>query len=108
MSSEEDLGFVKVAETSEIPSGKMKLINTQGKQILAANVDGIYHAIGARCTHKRVDLSKGTLWKNIVTCPLHRAKFDLTDGHVISGPTRKDEPSYKVKIEEKDILIEIS
>ena len=30
----ESLGFVKVAETSEIPAGKMKMIKLEGKDVL--------------------------------------------------------------------------
>jgi nitrite reductase/ring-hydroxylating ferredoxin subunit len=102
------MGFVKAAEISEIPVGKMKMIKIHGKPILIANVDGRHYAIGARCTHRGADLSKGTLRKNVVSCPRHNAKFDLTTGDVISGPAHKDKQSYRVKIEGNDILIEIA
>ena len=55
----------------------------------------------------------GLLEGNTVTCPKHKAKFDVTTGKVISGPKIlfmhpkiKDEPTYLVKIEGKDILLE--
>jgi nitrite reductase/ring-hydroxylating ferredoxin subunit len=34
------LSFIKVAETSEIPLGKMKDVEVDGKEIMLANVDG--------------------------------------------------------------------
>jgi nitrite reductase/ring-hydroxylating ferredoxin subunit len=102
------LTLVKVAETSEIPLGQMKVVKLAEKEVLIANVNGIYYTIGNICAHMRVDLSKGTLEGNTVTCPKHRAKFDVTTGKVVSGPRVllmhpkiNDEPAYAVKVEEK-------
>jgi 3-phenylpropionate/trans-cinnamate dioxygenase ferredoxin subunit len=109
----EKLTLVKVAEISEIPSGQMKTVKLAEKEVLIANVNGVYYAIGNICTHQRGDLSKGTLEGITVTCPKHKSKFDVTTGKVISGPKIplmhpkiKDEPTYVVKVEGKDILLE--
>jgi 3-phenylpropionate/trans-cinnamate dioxygenase ferredoxin subunit len=106
------LGFVKVGETSEIPAGKMKMIKVEDKEFLIANVNGNYYAIANRCTHAGGDLSKGSLEGNIVTCPKHGSKFDVTTGKVVSGPKIlflhpkiSDEPSYEVKVEGKEVLL---
>ena len=54
----------------------------------------------------------GSLEGNVVTCPNHGAKFDVTTGKVVSGPKIAflhpkiaDEPTYLVKVENEDILI---
>ena len=105
--------FIKVAETSEIPLGQMKVVTLGGKEVLVANVNNVYYAMENSCTHMHGDISKGTLESNIVTCPKHKAKFDVTTGKVVSGPKIplihpkiKDEPVYTVKVEGKDILLE--
>jgi nitrite reductase/ring-hydroxylating ferredoxin subunit len=107
------LGFVKVAETSEIAVGKMKMVKVKEKDFLIVNVNGDYYAIGNKCTHAGGDLSKGSLEGSMVTCPKHKARFDVTTGKVVSGPKIlfmhpkiNDEPSYKVKVEGNDILLE--
>ena len=107
-------GYVRVADTSEIPIGKTKKVIVQGKEILVANVNGVFYAIGNVCTHERGDLSAGTLQGNIVTCPKHKSQFDVTTGKVISGPKMMlfhpkiaDEPVYAVKTEGADILIKL-
>jgi nitrite reductase/ring-hydroxylating ferredoxin subunit len=108
------MAFVKVAETSEIPQGQMKAFKLEEKEVLLANVDGNYYAIANKCTHKNGDLSKGSLNGNIVTCPLHGSKFDVTTGKAVAGPKiaffrikTSDEPSYQVKIEGKDVMINL-
>ena len=105
--------LVKVAETSEILPGQMKAVKLVEKDVLVANVNGIYYAVGNICTHMQGDLSKGMLEGNIVTCPRHKAKFDVTTGKVVSGPKIlfmhpkiNDEPAYVLKVEGKDILLE--
>lgn len=106
--------LVKVAETSEIPRGQMKVFKLAEKEILIANVNGNYYAIANRCTHKNGDLSKGSLDGNIVTCPVHGARFDVTTGKAVAGPKiaffrakTNDEPSYQVKIEGRGIMINL-
>jgi 3-phenylpropionate/trans-cinnamate dioxygenase ferredoxin subunit len=109
----EKLTFVKIAETSEIPLGQMKAFKLAETEVLIANVNGTYYAIRNICTHMNGDLSKGKLEGHIVTCPKHKARFDITTGKVVSGPKMllmhpkiQDEPTYMVKVEGKEILLE--
>jgi nitrite reductase/ring-hydroxylating ferredoxin subunit len=106
------LSFVKVCELSDVPVGKMKMFKVGEKEYLIANVKGTYYAIGNRCTHANADLSQGSLEGNVVTCPKHKSKFDVTTGKVISGPKLlfihpkiDDEPSYEVKVEGNALLL---
>jgi nitrite reductase/ring-hydroxylating ferredoxin subunit len=106
------MGFVKIADVSEVPVGKMKMFKVGEKEYLVANVNGIYYAIGNRCTHANGDLSKGSLDGNVVTCPRHKSKFDVTTGKVISGPKLlfihpkiRDAASYEVKVEGDMLLL---
>jgi 3-phenylpropionate/trans-cinnamate dioxygenase ferredoxin subunit len=109
------LAFVKVADTSDIPNGKMKMVKLEEKEILIANINGNYYAIANRCTHAGGDLSKGSLEGSVVTCPKHGSKFDVTTGKVVSGPKIlflhpkiNDEPSYELKVEGNEILLKSS
>ena len=105
----------EVAKTSEIPIGKMKKVTIEGTEVLVANVDGKYYAVGNGCTHAGGDLSEGSLEGNIVVCPKHGARFDVITGRVISGPKImfvrpkiKDEPTFKVKVEGQAISVKTS
>jgi 3-phenylpropionate/trans-cinnamate dioxygenase ferredoxin subunit len=106
--------LVKAANTSEIPVGKMKAVEVQGKEILLANVAGMYYAIGNRCTHMRGELSRGTLSGKAVSCPRHGSVFDVTTGKAISGAKMfgatiavKDEPAFVVKVEAGSIYLDL-
>ena len=99
---------VKVAETAEVPPGKMKKVTVDGKEILIANVEGKYYAMGNKSTHRGGDLSKGSLSGKVVKCSRHGAKFDVTTGEVVAGPAKKSEPTFEAKVEGKNILIKKS
>ncbi|MGB6670877.1 MAG: Rieske 2Fe-2S domain-containing protein, partial [Candidatus Nitrosopolaris sp.] len=78
--------FVEVAKISEIPSGKMKRTEVNGKEIMIANVNGKFYALTDRCGHMNALLSMGNLTGNTVTCPFHGAKFDVTTGKKLTEP----------------------
>jgi nitrite reductase/ring-hydroxylating ferredoxin subunit len=97
--------YVRVAKTFDIPVGQMKHVEVDGLELLIANVEGRFYAVGDRCPHLNAKVSEGSLDKTIVTCPRHLSKFDVTTGRVISG-TRSSLPSYNVKLEGDDIVID--
>jgi 3-phenylpropionate/trans-cinnamate dioxygenase ferredoxin subunit len=84
--SSHELSFIKVAETTDVPNGKMVKVKINEKEILIANVDGTFYAIDNRCSHQKGDLSKGNLNGKIITCPVHGSQFDVTSGKSIQGP----------------------
>ena len=109
------MGYVRVADTTEVPVNTMKTVVAGGNEILLSNVEGSYYAIANKCTHLGGSLGKGVLAGGVVTCPRHGAKFDVRTGQAV-GQAKiaivkmnvKDEESFPVKVEGTDILVGIS
>jgi nitrite reductase/ring-hydroxylating ferredoxin subunit len=78
--------YVEAGKVSEISKGDLKHVQINGKEIAIANYDGKFHAFADRCAHMNARLSRGNINQNIVTCPLHEAKFDITSGKKIGEP----------------------
>jgi nitrite reductase/ring-hydroxylating ferredoxin subunit len=78
--------YVEVAKVDEMPSGNMKHVELNGKEIMIANLDGKFYALNDRCSHTNAPLSMGHIQGNIVTCPMHGARFDITTGKKMSDP----------------------
>jgi nitrite reductase/ring-hydroxylating ferredoxin subunit len=78
--------FVEVAKVNEIPDGKMKHVEVDGKEVLVANIGGKFYATSDRCGHMNALLSMGNLTGNTVTCPFHGAKFDVLTGKNLTEP----------------------
>ena len=98
-------GFVKVADTGDIPSSQMKAAEVNGEKICVVNVEGKYYAIGNVCTHEGGPLADGTLEGYDVECPWHGSKFDVRTGKVTNPPADTPEPTYEVKVEGNNVLI---
>jgi 3-phenylpropionate/trans-cinnamate dioxygenase ferredoxin subunit len=106
--------YLQVAEVSEMPVGTLKKVVLQGKEVLLANVDGVISAVDSICPHLGGDLSLGTLEGPVLTCPRHKAKFDVTTGRSIAPPQVSpyspkilDLTAYPVKVENEKIAIKI-
>lgn len=96
--------LVKVANRDEIPVGKMKHVEVDGKEILIVNVNGKYYAISDRCGHMNTLLSLGSLNGNTVTCPFHGAQFDVTTGQKVKEPSLLVPPMDKLPQDWKNFV----
>jgi 3-phenylpropionate/trans-cinnamate dioxygenase ferredoxin subunit len=99
---------VRIASTAHLPPGKMMGIESSGKAILLANVNGKYYAIKDICTHAGCKLSEGTLNGEKVRCPCHGSTFDVRTGKVLRGPTNTPEASFNLRIDGDQILMNTS
>ena len=101
------MGKILVGKTSDIPSGKMIMVSTDGKDILVTNVDGNYYAMDDTCTHAGASLSEGSLDGSTVTCPWHGSTWDCKTGKMIAfGVQLKGLSSYKVMVESDNVFVE--
>jgi 3-phenylpropionate/trans-cinnamate dioxygenase ferredoxin subunit len=99
------MGFVKAASKKDLGQDGMLGVEVDGREVLIANVGGNYYAIGNRCTHMSCMLSDGTLRGENVQCSCHGSVFDIKTGNVVKGPAKKPEPTFEVKVEGDQILI---
>ncbi|MGH9986836.1 MAG: Rieske (2Fe-2S) protein, partial [Nitrososphaeraceae archaeon] len=72
-----------------------KHIEFNGKEIMIVNLDGKFYALNDRCSHTNAPLSMGHIQGNIVTCPMHGARFDITTGKKASDPKM---PSFNIDL----------
>ena len=91
----QDQNYVEAGKVSEITNGQMKHAEINGKEIVIANLDGKFYAFAERCGHMNARLSRGNTNQNIVTCPFHAAKFDITSGKKIGEPVLEIPPGME-------------
>ena len=107
----------KVCKESEVSKGTMKGFTVKGKQILIANVGGVFYAMDAICSHMKGYLPSGVLSNNKVICPVHKAEFDVMTGKVlknvdaviktITGKEATDLKVYKTSVKKGIVFVEI-
>jgi len=101
------LGFIKLASINDVKPNSMTGVTINDHKILLANVNGNYYAIGNKCMHRGCTLSEGELNAETVVCPCHGSTYELKTGNFITGPTKKPEPAYELKVENNSILINL-
>jgi nitrite reductase/ring-hydroxylating ferredoxin subunit len=110
--------WVTVARTDDLPEGEMIRARSAGGErrrsvlrdrheleVLVANVDGRYCAIGSVCTHEGGPLSDGDLYGSTVTCPWHGSEFSVETGEVEMPPAAEPVPVYEVRVEGDEIQV---
>lgn len=99
---------VDVARVDEVPEGKVKVVEVDGKQIALCNYDGQIFAIDDVCTHDRGPLDQGELIGKEIECPRHGARFDVTTGTATRLPAIRPVRSYPVQVKDGNISLEVS
>lgn len=97
----------EVAQVDDVPEGELISVEVDGEQVLIANVDGEFYAIGDVCTHQHCLLSDGWLEGKDVVCPCHSSKFDLESGEPDRPPATEPEPTYDIVVEDGVIKLDV-
>lgn len=98
--------FVRVANTSDIPSGQGRMYEVNGRQVAVFNVAGLFHAIDNVCLHQGGPLAEGELDGCIVTCPWHGWTYDVGTGQSPDDPDTRVR-RYDLKLDGGDILVAV-
>jgi len=94
-------------KANDLKNGQMKIVSIVDKLIVLTQVDGKYYAFDDTCTHKHCSLGEGFLEGTVVECPCHGARFDVTQGQVVSLPATLPIKTYAVKEENGALLVEV-
>ncbi|MBU8932983.1 MAG: non-heme iron oxygenase ferredoxin subunit [candidate division Zixibacteria bacterium] len=100
-------GFVKVASVDEIPPGTIKAFEVDFTPILICNVEGHFYAVADECSHEEVSMANGRLMDNEIICQRHGARFSVIDGSVLGPPAVVPIETFKTKIEDNNVYIEV-
>jgi 3-phenylpropionate/trans-cinnamate dioxygenase ferredoxin subunit len=102
------VAVVKVAETFDIPDGKVKCVVVKRQRIAIFNCGGEFFAIEDTCSHAEASLSEGEVIGGCrVVCPLHGAQFDIKTGAALTFPAVTPVETYKVTLDGDAILLEV-
>jgi len=75
--------------------------------VIYRSPDGEFFCTDGLCTHESVHLCDGLVMDNTVECPKHNAVFDYRTGEAVRMPACIDLKTYKTKVENGRVFIEI-
>ena len=74
--------FVEVGTLADLPPGKMKAVDVDGKSVLIVNIDGEPYAFRNVCPAwgARSPLDGGRVADQVIVCPWHNCAYDARSG----------------------------
>ena len=99
--------FVEVARIDQIPPGSGFPLNVAGKAVAVFNVEGHACVIADTCPHAGGSLGLGRLNGQVVTCPVHGMKFDVTTG-CFAGTSDFGVDSFPARVMDGRVLVALS
>jgi nitrite reductase/ring-hydroxylating ferredoxin subunit len=97
--------WLVLGEIHEIPPGHVKRWVDNEHPVAVANVDGRLYALDDRCPHLGCSLARGHVDQTIISCPCHGSRFEMTNGRVLSGPSRRGVDVFAIR--QRGDLIEL-
>jgi 3-phenylpropionate/trans-cinnamate dioxygenase ferredoxin subunit len=98
--------FVKAARVDEIKPGEKMIVEVDGVLVVVVNLDGEFFAVQDVCTHDGGPLGEGRLESGQLVCPRHGARFDVRTGAALTMPAFEPVPTYEVRVEGEEVLVE--
>jgi 3-phenylpropionate/trans-cinnamate dioxygenase ferredoxin subunit len=101
------LAFLRVAGVADTSPGTISVHEVGGVRIALCNVNGRFYAIDDVCTHDGGPLDQGELEGDLVECPRHGAKFDVTTGKAVVLPAVRPVKTYPVQVQGDDVMVDV-
>jgi 3-phenylpropionate/trans-cinnamate dioxygenase ferredoxin component len=101
------MAFVNAAKLGEISPGRVKIVALGDEEVALCNVDGTIYAVANVCSHDGGPLGEGRLLGYQIECPRHGARFDVRTGEVRALPAIVPIPTFAVKVDGQDVLVEV-
>ena len=79
-------------DANDVPVGSAVIV---GNFIITQPTSGVYHAYSATCPHQGAKITQVN--GDTVTCTNHNSVFSITDGALVSGPSRAGLKEAKLK-----------
>jgi len=95
-----------IGRLEDLSAAEPKLVEVDGLRLVLVRVGDEVHALDEMCAHQGGPLSEGKLSGARLTCPWHGWMYDVRTGQCLMPTRGGSVPSYPVRVENGDILLE--
>ncbi|MCX7621361.1 MAG: non-heme iron oxygenase ferredoxin subunit [Acidimicrobiales bacterium] len=99
----------KLCSTDDVEPGTARRFDFGPHRICVVRIGDDWYAIGDRCTHQDVSLSEGEVHPDEleIECWKHGSCFSLVTGEPSSLPATKPTPVYELRVDGRDVFVEL-
>ena len=95
----EDTGWVQGPTVDALTHGHPFRLEGDGYDVLLVRIDQTIHAYKNACAHLGLPLDGGMLEDEVLVCPWHGFRFDVTSGECLTVPQAQLEP-YPLRVDD--------
>ena len=96
-----------VCNTSDVDFEDQYTFDHNGQTYCIYHLEDGFYATDGLCTHEDVHLVDGLIDGEEIECPMHLGVFNIKTGKVVMDPPCEDLKTYKIKVEDEKIFIEV-
>jgi 3-phenylpropionate/trans-cinnamate dioxygenase ferredoxin component len=102
------MAFARACALADVAPGSALAVDVDGVGVaVVRNGDDVY-AIYDECSHAAIPLSEGDVEGCEIECWLHGSRFDLRTGKPSGPPATEPVPTYPVRVEGDDVLVDVT
>ncbi|QNN52891.1 non-heme iron oxygenase ferredoxin subunit [Nocardioides mesophilus] len=102
------MSFTRACALAEVAVDSSLAVNVDGVDVAVVRAGEDVFAIRDECSHAAVPLSEGDVEGCEIECWLHGSRFDLRTGKPSGPPATEPVPTYPVRVEGDDVLVDVS
>jgi len=101
---------VRVGSLEDLEPGTAKRVDVDGHAIAVVRIGDDVYALGDTCSHANVSLSDGEVLvaEREIECWKHGSTFSLETGEPQTLPATQPVPVYAARVEDGQIVVEIT
>jgi nitrite reductase/ring-hydroxylating ferredoxin subunit len=97
---------VMVGRAEDIPEGERKLVQVDDLSIGVFHHQDAWYAVRNSCLHRGGPVATGSLEGDVLTCPWHGYKYNVTNGELLADPKAKLD-MYPVEVRDGELYLRI-
>jgi 3-phenylpropionate/trans-cinnamate dioxygenase ferredoxin subunit len=99
--------WVQAVPLSSIEDEDVVRFDHEGKTFAIVRIGNEAYALDGLCTHEAAHLAGGVVIDYVIECPMHNGRFDVRSGRALRAPACIDLRSYKTRIQDGKVWIEL-
>ena len=102
------MGFTRACALADLAADAPVATTIDDVAVAVVLHEGDVYAIHDECSHQAVPLSEGEVDGCEIECWLHGSRFDLRTGKPSGPPATEPVPTYPVRVEGGDVLVDVT
>ena len=98
--------FTRVCGVGDVAPGTAIQVDLDDMDVAVVRDGDDWYAVSDECSHANIPLSEGDVEGCEIECWLHGSRFDLRTGKPSGPPATAAVPTYAVRVEGDDVLVD--